>query len=168
MSYDMNLKEIKSVLFVCMGNICRSPSAEAVFKYKMQEKGAEALSKVLKDWADEDVLFFVMQMRAGDLWASVDKCDQATSYWQKVASSENFMSQQAQVKLGVCLQNIGRYDEAKAWFQKIKAKSPNSVEGFNAKRYLRYIEFKSNHKDSLPESSKAQQKDDNAAKEKRS
>lgn len=35
----MNLKEIKSVLFVCMGNICRSPSAEAVFRHKMQAKG---------------------------------------------------------------------------------------------------------------------------------
>jgi len=35
----MNLKGIKSVLFVCMGNICRSPSAEAVFRHKMQAQG---------------------------------------------------------------------------------------------------------------------------------
>ena len=35
----LNLKGIKSVLFVCMGNICRSPSAEAVFRHKMQAKG---------------------------------------------------------------------------------------------------------------------------------
>ena len=35
----MNYKEISSVLFVCMGNICRSPSAEAVFRHKMQVKG---------------------------------------------------------------------------------------------------------------------------------
>ena len=33
----MNYKEIKSVLFVCMGNICRSPSAEAVFRHKANE-----------------------------------------------------------------------------------------------------------------------------------
>jgi protein-tyrosine phosphatase len=33
----MNYKEINSVLFVCMGNICRSPSAEAVFKHKAKE-----------------------------------------------------------------------------------------------------------------------------------
>jgi protein-tyrosine phosphatase len=33
------LGNVKSVLFVCMGNICRSPSAEAVFRKK-----AEALS----------------------------------------------------------------------------------------------------------------------------
>jgi len=31
----MNLKEVNSILFVCMGNICRSPTAEAVFKQKM-------------------------------------------------------------------------------------------------------------------------------------
>ncbi len=35
----MNIKEISSVLFVCMGNICRSPSAEAVFRNKAQAQG---------------------------------------------------------------------------------------------------------------------------------
>lgn len=35
----MNYKEVKSILFVCMGNICRSPSAEAVFTQKAQAKG---------------------------------------------------------------------------------------------------------------------------------
>jgi len=34
----LNLKGIKSVLFVCMGNICRSPSAEAVFRHKANEQ----------------------------------------------------------------------------------------------------------------------------------
>jgi protein-tyrosine phosphatase len=34
-----DLKNVESVLFVCMGNICRSPSAEAVFKHKMKAKG---------------------------------------------------------------------------------------------------------------------------------
>jgi len=35
----MNYKEINKVLFVCMGNICRSPSAEAVFRHKANAKG---------------------------------------------------------------------------------------------------------------------------------
>ena len=35
----MNYKAVKSVLFVCMGNICRSPSAEAVFRQKAQAEG---------------------------------------------------------------------------------------------------------------------------------
>lgn len=34
-----DLKLVRSILFVCMGNICRSPSAEAVFRQK-----AKALS----------------------------------------------------------------------------------------------------------------------------
>lgn len=30
-----------SVLFVCLGNICRSPMAEAVFRHKVKEQGLE-------------------------------------------------------------------------------------------------------------------------------
>ena len=33
------MKEVKKVLFVCLGNICRSPSAEAVFRTKAQQAG---------------------------------------------------------------------------------------------------------------------------------
>ncbi len=32
---------MKQVLFVCLGNICRSPSAEAVFKAMIRKKGLE-------------------------------------------------------------------------------------------------------------------------------
>ena len=35
----MNLKEVNSVLFICMGNVCRSPSAEAVFRHKAKVQG---------------------------------------------------------------------------------------------------------------------------------
>ena len=31
------------VLFVCLGNICRSPLAEAIFNHKIKEKGLEEL-----------------------------------------------------------------------------------------------------------------------------
>ena len=30
---------VKKVLFVCLGNICRSPAAEAVFRHMVQSKG---------------------------------------------------------------------------------------------------------------------------------
>lgn len=39
MGNSINLKEIQSVLFICMGNICRSPSAEAVFRQKAKALG---------------------------------------------------------------------------------------------------------------------------------
>jgi len=32
-------EQLSSVLFVCLGNICRSPSAEAVFKEKVAQSG---------------------------------------------------------------------------------------------------------------------------------
>ncbi len=32
-----------SVLFVCLGNICRSPTAEAVFRQKVQEAGLDVV-----------------------------------------------------------------------------------------------------------------------------
>lgn len=28
---------MKSLLFVCLGNICRSPAAEAILKYKLED-----------------------------------------------------------------------------------------------------------------------------------
>jgi len=34
----LDIKGVKSILFVCMGNICRSPSAEAVFRHKAKIK----------------------------------------------------------------------------------------------------------------------------------
>ncbi|OUS23564.1 protein-tyrosine-phosphatase [Thalassotalea sp. 42_200_T64] len=37
----MECSKIKSVLFVCMGNICRSPSAEAVFRHKAYLSGVD-------------------------------------------------------------------------------------------------------------------------------
>jgi protein-tyrosine phosphatase len=33
--------EKKAVLFVCLGNICRSPMAEAIFNHKIQERGLD-------------------------------------------------------------------------------------------------------------------------------
>lgn len=36
---SLYLKGIENVLFVCMGNICRSPTAEAVFRHKAQAQG---------------------------------------------------------------------------------------------------------------------------------
>ncbi len=130
-------------------NLGKNASGEAALilseiygDYKMPEKGAEALGKVLGQWSDRNVLYFVMQMRAGDLWASADNCEKAVSYWQVVANGESFITNQAQLKLGVCLQTIGRVDEARKWFKKIQDKDPNSAEGFSAKRYLRFLEFK--------------------------
>lgn len=114
--------------------------------YDQGKKGAEVLSEVLKKRHQKDVLYFVMQMRAGDLWASARQCDKAVSYWQVVAEAESFVSQQAQLKLGVCLQELGRLDEAKSWFEKIKLKDPNSAEGFSAKRYIRFLQFKKQNK----------------------
>ena len=32
---------VKKILFVCLGNICRSPAAEGVFKQKLEERGLE-------------------------------------------------------------------------------------------------------------------------------
>ncbi|WP_394173393.1 low molecular weight protein-tyrosine-phosphatase [Thalassotalea litorea] len=39
MSDEKETSAITSVLFVCMGNICRSPTADAVFRQKAKEQG---------------------------------------------------------------------------------------------------------------------------------
>ncbi|HSH49676.1 MAG TPA: low molecular weight protein-tyrosine-phosphatase [Halomonas sp.] len=42
------------VLFVCLGNICRSPTAEGVFRHRLAEAGLEALVEIdscgITDW----------------------------------------------------------------------------------------------------------------------
>jgi protein-tyrosine phosphatase len=42
----MNKSAVTSVLFVCMGNICRSPSAEGFFKRKVGESGLDERVRV--------------------------------------------------------------------------------------------------------------------------
>lgn len=37
---------MKKVLFVCLGNICRSPSAEAIFKHMLAERDLEDMFEV--------------------------------------------------------------------------------------------------------------------------
>lgn len=144
-------------------NLGKNASGEAALvlseiysEYKQDGKGAEALDKVIGKWGRKDILFYVMSMRAGDLYATVDNCDKAVKAWTNVANSESFISAQAQLKNGVCLQKLGRTDEAKIWFNKIKDKDPQSTEAFSAKRYIRYLEFKNK---TLNGDDKAQTKD---------
>lgn len=131
-------------------NLGKNASGEAALvlseiydEYKQPQKGAEALAMALSKWSEQNVLYYVMQMRTGDLWASVNECEKAVTSWQAVAGSKSFIAKQAQLKLGVCLQQIGRMDEAKKWFQQIANDENKSSESFSAKRYLRYLEFKS-------------------------
>ena len=35
------MKQMYRILFICMGNICRSPAAEGIMKHKVQEQGLE-------------------------------------------------------------------------------------------------------------------------------
>lgn len=40
--HDMTMERKKhSVLFICLGNICRSPAAEGIFKYLVEEQGLD-------------------------------------------------------------------------------------------------------------------------------
>jgi protein-tyrosine phosphatase len=43
------MAQVVKVLFVCMGNICRSPTAEAVFKHQVREAGLA--DRILSDSA---------------------------------------------------------------------------------------------------------------------
>ena len=38
---DLNINNKYKVLFVCLGNICRSPAAQGIFEHMVREKGAE-------------------------------------------------------------------------------------------------------------------------------
>lgn len=40
------MEKIKKILFICLGNICRSPSAEAVFRTYVEKKGEGRLFQI--------------------------------------------------------------------------------------------------------------------------
>jgi len=42
----MDNEQRTRILFVCMGNICRSPLAEAVFRHRVRERGVEHLFEI--------------------------------------------------------------------------------------------------------------------------
>jgi low molecular weight protein-tyrosine phosphatase len=42
----IEIKEKTSVLFVCMGNICRSPTAEGVFRHFVEQEGLAGMVEV--------------------------------------------------------------------------------------------------------------------------
>ena len=42
----------RSILFVCLGNICRSPTAEAIFRVQAQGRGLEIDSAGTSGWHD--------------------------------------------------------------------------------------------------------------------
>ena len=46
MMYNRNLRKQLKIMFVCHGNICRSPMAEFVMKDKIKERGLENRVKV--------------------------------------------------------------------------------------------------------------------------
>ena len=120
--------------------------SEIYSEYKRMDKAIEVLTRVLESWSNQGFLYHIMQMHLGDLLAMDLQCEKALSHWQTVGESQSFLSIQAQLKMGICLQEIGKPGEARVWFKKVEEKSPNSFEGFNAKRYLRFLKFKFHEK----------------------
>ena len=118
--------------------------SEIYLKYKMEDRAIETLDFILGSWKGGDLLYHIMHMRLGNLWASrVDGCKKAVFHWRIVGESQSFMSARAQSQMGFCLQKMGRFEEAKTWFEKIEMKSPESPEALNVKRYLRFLKFQS-------------------------
>ena len=115
-------------------------------EYDKTDQAAQSLSQTLKDWTRKGLLTEIMQMRAGDLWSMANQCEKAILHWKVLASSNSFLSAQAQLKLGLCFQKTGDRAQAKSWLQKVTSKSAKIPAGFSAKKYLRYIDFEKIHK----------------------
>lgn len=41
-----NMKRLKRILFVCLGNICRSPAAEEIMRHQIELRGLQAMFEV--------------------------------------------------------------------------------------------------------------------------
>ena len=145
--YPQIIKSLEAFLNHNMGRNASGEGAlllsEIYAQYDMMGEGAQWLEKVLQEWGDQNIFYFVLQMRAGDLWAKANDCQKALPHWEVVAQSSSFIAPQAQLKLGVCSGQLERLDQARHWFEKVQARNPNSSEAFMAKRYLRFLDFKS-------------------------
>lgn len=61
---------INSVLFVCLGNICRSPTAEAIFREKVRRRGLSVIadSAGTAGWQLGKAPYEPMQTTAAGIW----------------------------------------------------------------------------------------------------
>ncbi|CAM3286756.1 hypothetical protein BRIN106911_04805 [Brevibacillus invocatus] len=66
------------VLFVCLGNICRSPMAEAVFRHKrfsacstLRPKLRSEMSKIRITQADSSTFTISWRLVVGDCWSKL-------------------------------------------------------------------------------------------------
>ena len=117
---------------------------EIYSEYKLKEKAIKVLDGILKFWPEKNLLYYIMEMRLGNLWATMtDGCEKALSHWQLVGESKSFVAAQAQLQMGLCFQKTGKFQEARTWFERVQKDFPESSKTFNVKRYLRFLEFQS-------------------------
>ena len=126
-------------------------------EYEEKEKAAEVVSKVADKWNQSDLISLVLNMRAGDLWSMVDKCDRAVTYWTKISGGKNFLREDALLKSGLCQQKLGNLEKAKSLYQQVIALSPLKASAAdpsnpfaamnqpqtsqNAQKFLRFLQF---------------------------
>ncbi len=141
--------------------------SEIYSKYRMKDKAVQAMEFTLKSWPNKNLLYHIMQMRLGNLWATMTNgCEQALSHWKIVGESEIFMAVQAQMKMAICFWKIGKFQEAGTWFEKVQTDSPQSPEAANVKRYLRFLKFQSQRKEEKKTKTDEENKRDQTVKEK--
>ena len=93
-------------------------------------------------------MFLLLKMKAGDLWSIKGDCKKAIESWTVLSEKKSFLKDEATLKVGLCHQKMGAFDQAKIWYQKLtlaassdKEPQSESPSALSAKKFLRYLQF---------------------------
>ncbi len=101
----------------------------------------DAISYLKKYKGKDEILAAKALACEGDAYVGLEKYQQALSCYDKAAAKvENIFAASYLLKAGIVCEEIGQTEKALSYYQQIKDKYPQSVEGYDIDKYISRIE----------------------------
>ena len=112
--------------------------------YSLHKKYDKALA-VLKEISPhkDNPLYALVQVRAASLEMELKKFSDAAADLQSVInnSSDEFLHPSALLKLGICYEQMGNWDQARETYSRVTTEYADTQAGHDARDYLRLLEL---------------------------
>lgn len=118
--------------------------ADLYASHKDPSRAIEVLARVEKALARRELLYGIWTMKLANLRAEAGDCPGAIEGWQKILAGDEhrYLHPEANLRLGVCYENMKDLAKAKEMYQQTFEKFPESSAGMTAQKYLLYVESK--------------------------